>query len=285
MSSTHLFTVPGRPLACLALLIALAVVAQPVRAAQPEVAHPAAPTESAADGQAHRPGGEVNIQLPDLSQGEFLGVNGHQILMSGLVVCVLGLLFGAWTYAGVKRLPVHRSMAEVSDLIYETCKTYMVQQGKLLLLLELFIGSVIVAYFWMIGFEAYKIVIILVFSLIGMAGSYGVAWFGIRINTLANSRTAFASLGGRAWPVCASPLRAGISVAMMLTSVELVFMLGILLFIPGEYAGPCFLGFAIGESLGAAALRIAGGIFTKIADIGSDLMKVVFKIKEDDARN
>ena len=139
-------------------------------------------------------GGEVNIQLPDLSQGEFLGVNGHQILMSGLIVCVLGLLFGAWTYAGVKRLPVHRSMAEVSDLIYETCKTYMVQQGKLLLLLELFIGSIIIAYFWMIGFEAYKILIILVFSLIGMAGSYGVAWFGIRINTLANSRTAFASL-------------------------------------------------------------------------------------------
>jgi K(+)-stimulated pyrophosphate-energized sodium pump len=284
MSSTKLFTVPGRTLACLAL-IALAVAAQPVRAAQPEVAHPAAPTETAADGQAHRPGGEVNIQLPDLSQGEFLGINGHQILMSGLFVCVLGLLFGAWTYAGVKKLPVHPSMAEISDLIYETCKAYMVQQGKLLLVLELFIGTIIVAYFWMIGFEAYKIAIILIFSLIGMGGSYGVAWFGIRINTLANSRTAFASLSGKAWPVCDIPLRAGMSVGMMLISVELLFMLAILLFIPGEYAGPCFLGFAIGESLGAAALRIAGGIFTKIADIGSDLMKVVFKIKEDDARN
>jgi K(+)-stimulated pyrophosphate-energized sodium pump len=284
MSSTKLFTVPGRTLACLAL-IALAVAAQPVRAAQPEVAHPAAPTETAADGQAHRPGGEVNIQLPDLSQGEFLGINGHQILMSGLFVCVLGLLFGAWTYTGVKKLPVHPSMAEISDLIYETCKAYMVQQGKLLLVLELFIGTIIVAYFWMIGFEAYKIAIILIFSLIGMGGSYGVAWFGIRINTLANSRTAFASLSGKAWPVCDIPLRAGMSVGMMLISVELLFMLAILLFIPGEYAGPCFLGFAIGESLGAAALRIAGGIFTKIADIGSDLMKVVFKIKEDDARN
>jgi K(+)-stimulated pyrophosphate-energized sodium pump len=286
MSSTKLFKVTARTLACLTLLLALAVVVKPVLAAgQPETAHPAAPTESAADGQAHRPGGEVNIQLPDLSQGEFLGVNGHQILMSGLVVCVLGLLFGAWTYAGVKRLPVHRSMSEISDLIYETCKTYMVQQGKLLLVLELFIGSIIITYFWMIGFEAYKIAIILIFSLIGMGGSYGVAWFGIRINTLANSRTAFASLGGKAWPVCDIPLRAGMSVGMMLISVELLFMLGILLFIPGEYAGPCFLGFAIGESLGAAALRIAGGIFTKIADIGSDLMKVVFKIKEDDARN
>src|SRR5215203_892124 len=284
MSSTKLFTVPGRTLACLAL-IALAVVAQPVRAGQPEVAHPAAPTETAADGQAHRPGGEVNIQLPDLSQGEFLGIDGHQILMSGLIVCVLGLLFGAWTYTGVKKLPVHPSMAEISDLIYETCKAYMVQQGKLLLVLELFIGTIIVAYFWMIGFEAYKIAIILIFSLIGMGGSYGVAWFGIRINTLANSRTAFASLSGKAWPVCDIPLRAGMSVGMMLISVELLFMLAILLFIPGEYAGTCFLGFANGESLGAAALRIAGGIFTKIADIGSDLMKVVFKIKEDDARN
>jgi K(+)-stimulated pyrophosphate-energized sodium pump len=285
MSSTKLFNVMGRTLARLALLLALAVVAQPVHAAQPETAHPAAPTESAADGQAHRPGGEVNLQLPDLSQGEFLGIDGHQILMSGLFVCVLGLLFGAWTYAAVKRLPVHPSMAEISDLIYETCKAYMVQQGKLLLVLELFIGTIIVAYFWMIGFEAYKIAIILIFSLIGMGGSYGVAWFGIRINTLANSRTAFASLSGKAWPVCDIPLRAGMSVGMMLISVELLFMLAILLFIPGEYAGPCFLGFAIGESLGAAALRIAGGIFTKIADIGSDLMKVVFKIKEDDARN
>src|SRR5687767_11450464 len=233
----------------------------------------------------HRPGGEVNIQLPNLNQGDFLGMTGHQILLSGLVVCVLGLMFGAWTYAGVKRLPVHRSMADISDLIYETCKAYLIQQGKFLLILELFIGTIIVAYFALIGFPAYKIVIVLLFSLIGIGGSYGVAWYGIRINTLANSRTAFASLRGKAFPVCDIPLQAGMSVGMMLISVELLFMLAILLFIPGEYAGVCFLGFAIGESLGAAALRIAGGIFTKIADIGSDLMKVVFKIKEDDARN
>jgi K(+)-stimulated pyrophosphate-energized sodium pump len=233
----------------------------------------------------HMPGGEVNIHLPDLHQGDFLGMTGHEILLSGLVVCVLGLLFGAWSYVGVKRLPVHRSMADVSELIYETCKAYLIQQGKFLLILEIFIGAVIVAYFTMIGFPLYRIAIILLFSLIGIGGSYGVAWYGIRINTLANSRTAFASLKGHAFPVCDIPLQAGMSVGMMLISVELLFMLAILLFIPGEYAGVCFLGFAIGESLGAAALRIAGGIFTKIADIGSDLMKVVFRIKEDDARN
>jgi K(+)-stimulated pyrophosphate-energized sodium pump len=233
----------------------------------------------------HMPGGEVNIHLPSLDQGDFLGMTGHTILLSGLVVCVLGLLFGAWTYANVKKLPVHRSMAEVSELIYETCKAYLIQQGKFLLILEVFIGTVIFAYFWMIGFPLSRILIILLFSLIGIGGSYGVAWYGIRINTLANSRTAFASLKGHAFPVCDIPLQAGMSVGMMLISVELLFMLAILLFIPGEYAGVCFLGFAIGESLGAAALRIAGGIFTKIADIGSDLMKVVFKIKEDDARN
>jgi K(+)-stimulated pyrophosphate-energized sodium pump len=176
-------------------------------------------------------------------------------------------------------------MAEISELIYVTCKAYMVQQGKLLLVLFGFIGSVIVIYFLVTGLELPKIAVILLFSLIGMGGSYGVAWFGIRINTLANSRTAFASLRGKAWPVSDIPLRAGMSVGMMLISVELLFMLAILLFIPADVAGACFLGFAIGESLGAAALRIAGGIFTKIADIGSDLMKVVFKIKEDDARN
>jgi K(+)-stimulated pyrophosphate-energized sodium pump len=243
-----------------------------------------APTE-AAPAQAHMPGGEVNIHLPDLDQGNFLGFTGYEILLSGLVVCVLGLAFGAWTYAGVKKMPVHRSMADISELIYETCKAYLIQQGKFLLILEIFIGAVIVAYFTMIGFPFSRILIILLFSLIGIAGSYGVAWYGIRINTLANSRTAFASLKGEAFPVCDIPLQAGMSVGMMLISVELLFMLAILLFIPGEYAGVCFLGFAIGESLGAAALRIAGGIFTKIADIGSDLMKVVFKIKEDDARN
>ena len=198
---------------------------------------------------------------------------------------MLGLLFGLWSYTRVKNLPVHRSMAEISELIYETCKAYMIQQGKLLLVLLGFIGTVIVMYFLLTGLELSKIAIILLFSLIGMAGSYGVAWFGIRINTFANSRTAFASLRGKAWPVSDIPLRAGMSVGMMLISVELLFMLAILLFIPADVAGACFLGFAIGESLGAAALRIAGGIFTKIADIGSDLMKVVFKIKEDDARN
>jgi K(+)-stimulated pyrophosphate-energized sodium pump len=243
------------------------------------------PVQTEAQEVVHRPGGEVNIQLPDLNQGDFLGMTGHEILLSGLVVCVLGLLFGLWTYTAVKNLPVHHSMAEVSALIYETCKAYLIQQGKFLLILELFIGAVMIAYFWLTGLEASRIAIVILFSLIGIAGSYGVAWYGIRINTLANSRTAFASLQGKAFPVCDIPLRAGMSVGMMLISVELLFMLAILLFIPGEYAGVCFLGFAIGESLGAAALRIAGGIFTKIADIGSDLMKVVFKIKEDDARN
>ncbi|MDP2321343.1 MAG: sodium-translocating pyrophosphatase [Acidobacteriota bacterium] len=245
----------------------------------------AAQPEAAADEAHHRPGGEVNIQLPDLNQGDFLGMTGHDILLSGLVVCVLGLLFGLWTYTAVKNLPVHKSMSDVSAIIYETCKAYLIQQGKFLLILELFIGTVMVAYFWLTGLEPSRIAIVIIFSLIGIAGSYGVAWYGIRINTLANSRTAFASLAGKAFPVCDIPLRAGMSVGMMLISVELLFMLAILLFIPGEYAGACFLGFAIGESLGASALRIAGGIFTKIADIGSDLMKVVFKIKEDDARN
>ncbi|HEX5005026.1 MAG TPA: sodium-translocating pyrophosphatase [Gemmatimonadales bacterium] len=233
----------------------------------------------------HRPGGEVNLLLPDLHQGNFLGYTGHEILLSGLVVCVLGLLFGLWSYAAVRRLPVHKAMADVSAIIYETCKAYMVQQGKFLLGLWLFVSAVIIVYFVVTGLAWPKIAIILLFSLIGMAGSYGVAWFGIRINTLANSRTAFASLRGKGWPVSDIPLRAGMSVGMMLIAVELLFMLGILLFIPADVAGACFLGFAIGESLGAAALRIAGGIFTKIADIGADLMKVVFKIKEDDARN
>jgi K(+)-stimulated pyrophosphate-energized sodium pump len=268
-----------RPAARLLLLFligtALAPVVLPVLAAQ----------EAAQGTGAHRPGGEVNLRLPDLNQGDFLGFTGHQILLSGLVVCVLGLLFGLLSYSHVKNLPVHRSMAEISELIYETCKAYMVQQGKLLLVLFGFIGTVIVVYFLLTGLELPKILVILLFSIIGMGGSYGVAWFGIRINTLANSRTAFAALRGKSWPVSEIPLRSGMSVGMMLISVELLFMLAILLFIPADVAGACFLGFAIGESLGAAALRIAGGIFTKIADIGSDLMKVVFKIKEDDARN
>jgi K(+)-stimulated pyrophosphate-energized sodium pump len=267
----------ARLLLLLLLGTAFAPVALPALAAQ-EAAQGAGAPE-------HRPGGEVNLRLPDLNQGDFLGFTGHQILMSGLLVCVLGLLFGLWSYTRVKNLPVHRRMSEISELIYVTCKAYMLQQGRLLLVLFGFIGAVIVIYFLLTGLDFPKIAVILLFSLIGMAGSYGVAWFGIRINTLANSRTAFASLRGRAWPVCDIPLQAGMSVGMMLISVELLFMLAILLFIPADVAGACFLGFAIGESLGAAALRIAGGIFTKIADIGSDLMKVVFKIKEDDARN
>jgi len=189
-------------------------------------------------------------------------------------------------YMRLKNLPVHRSMREISELIYETCKTYLVTQGKFILLLWVFIAVIILLYFGMLQhMGAMKVAIILGFSLVGIAGSYGVAWFGIRVNTFANSRTAFASLPGKPYPVYQIPLEAGMSIGMMLISVELLIMLVILLFVPGDYAGPCFIGFAIGESLGAAALRIAGGIFTKIADIGSDLMKIVFKIKEDDARN
>jgi K(+)-stimulated pyrophosphate-energized sodium pump len=231
-------------------------------------------------------GGEANLKLPDLSQVSFLGIDGHTILMFGLIFCVFGLIFGLAIYSKLKNLPVHKSMRDISELIYETCKTYLITQGKFILLLEIFIVIVIVLYFGvLLKFEAMRVGIILLFSLVGIAGSYGVAWFGIRVNTFANSRTAFASLRGKPYPIYHTPLQAGMSIGMMLISVELLIMLFILLFIPGDYAGPCFIGFAIGESLGAAALRIAGGIFTKIADIGSDLMKIVFKIKEDDARN
>jgi K(+)-stimulated pyrophosphate-energized sodium pump len=244
-----------------------------------------APAPAAAPAPSHG-GGEANIRIPDLSQSEFLGVGGRTLLTGGLGICVLGLIFGLVIYSQLKNLPVHESMREISELIYETCKTYLITQGKFILILEAFIGVIIVLYFGvLLHFEAAKVVIILAFSLIGIAGSYGVAWFGIRINTFANSRTAFASLAGRPYPVYAIPLKAGMSIGMLLISVELFLMLCILLYIPGDYAGSCFIGFAIGESLGAAALRIAGGIFTKIADIGSDLMKIVFNIKEDDARN
>jgi K(+)-stimulated pyrophosphate-energized sodium pump len=231
-------------------------------------------------------GGEANLILPNLSQVAFLGIDGHTLLLSGIVVSVLGLLFGLMSYSQLKNMAVHSSMLEVSELIYETCKTYLIQQGKFLLILELFIGSIIALYFGvLLHMELMKVAIILFFSLVGIAGSYGVAWFGIRVNTFANSRTAFASLKGKPFPCYAIPLKAGMSIGMMLISVELLLMLFILLVVPGDYAGACFIGFAIGESLGAAALRIAGGIFTKIADIGADLMKIVFKIKEDDARN
>src|SRR5947207_8535309 len=263
-----------RATAALALLVflALAVVAIPAFAESSAPAHPG--------------GGEANLRFPPLDQVQFLGVNGRSLLMLGLGVCVLGLVFGLVIYIQLKNMPVHTSMREISELIYETCKTYLITQGKFILILEAFIGIIIVLYFGLLlHFEATRVVIILLFSLIGIAGSYGVAWFGIRINTFANSRTAFAALGGKPFPVYAIPLKAGMSIGMLLVSVELFLMLCILLFIPGDYAGPCFIGFAIGESLGAAALRIAGGIFTKIADIGSDLMKIVFNIKEDDARN
>src|SRR4030095_10563991 len=232
-------------------------------------------------------GGEANLILPDLRDVTFFGgINGHNLLLAGIVVCMLGLLFGLAMYVNLKKLPVHRAMREISELIYETCKTYLITQGKFILILEVFIGVIIVLYFGVLsGMEPLRVLIILFFSLVGIGGSYGVAWFGIRVNTFANSRAAVASLRGKPFPLYAIPLRAGMSIGMLLISVELLLMLMILLFIPGDYAGPCFIGFAIGESLGAAALRIAGGIFTKIADIGSDLMKIVFNIKEDDARN
>src|SRR5690242_12303711 len=240
----------------------------------------------AAAAPAQHGGGEASLKIPDLSQVHVGGIGGRTLLTLGLGVCVLGLIFGLVIFSQLKSLPVHASMREISELIYETCKTYLITQGKFILILEVFIGIIIVLYFgFLVHFEASRVLIILFFSLVGIAGSYGVAWFGIRINTFANSRTAFASLKGEAYPVYAIPLKAGMSIGMLLISVELFLMLCILLFIPGDYAGPCFIGFAIGESLGAAALRIAGGIFTKIADIGSDLMKIVFNIKEDDARN
>jgi K(+)-stimulated pyrophosphate-energized sodium pump len=235
-------------------------------------------------------GGEASLQLPDLSSVNFLGFDGHKLLMIGLLFCFFGLMFGLAIYVQLKNLPVHRSMREISELIYETCKTYLTTQGKFLVVLWIFIAIVILAYFgWLAPVPgkpvSVTLPIILLFSVVGICGSYGVAWFGIRVNTFANSRTAFAGLRGKPYPIYAIPLKAGMSIGMMLISVELLIMLFILLFIPRDYAGQCFIGFAIGESLGAAALRIAGGIFTKIADIGSDLMKIVFKIKEDDARN
>src|SRR6266511_2773548 len=234
--------------------------------------------------QQHAGGGEAALVLPNLNQTVFLGgIGGRALLLWGLVICALGLLFGLATYTQLKHLPVHRAMREISELIYETCKTYLLTQGRFLLILWLFIGAIVALYFGTLaqttdatgtvvrGFPAMKVIIILLFSLIGIAGSYGVAWFGIRVNTFANSRTAFGSLTGKPYPNHAIPLKAGMSIGMLLISVELLLMLLILLFIPGDYAGPCFIGFAIGESLGAAALRVAGGIFTKIT--------------EDDARN
>ncbi|HTP88445.1 MAG TPA: sodium-translocating pyrophosphatase, partial [Bryobacteraceae bacterium] len=259
------------------LLVALILLGAPVQAMAAE---------------SNAAGGEANLVLPDLGSATFFGgaVNGRTLLMYGMIIAACGLIFGFLTYMRLRDLPVHRSMKEISELIYETCKTYLLTQGKFLLILWIFIAAVIVLYFGVLAPVPGKpltvtLPIILLFSLVGIGGSYGVAWFGIRVNTFANSRTAHSALDGKAFPGYAIPLRAGMSIGMVLISVELLIMLFILLFIPGDYAGPCFIGFAIGESLGAAALRVAGGIFTKIADIGSDLMKIVFKIKEDDARN
>jgi K(+)-stimulated pyrophosphate-energized sodium pump len=260
------------------LALALAAAASPALAADPA---PGGATP-------HKGGGEANLVLPDLNSAKFFGnsIGGKDLLYVGLAVSVLGLAFGLVVYTQLKNMPVHRTMLEVSELIYETCKTYLLTQGKFLVVLWVFIGVIILYYFkFLLDFSSEKVAIILFFSVVGILGSYGVAWFGIRVNTFANSRTAFASLTGNAYPCYAIPLKAGISIGMLLISVELLLMLIILMFVPGDYAGPCFIGFAIGESLGAAALRVAGGIFTKIADIGADLMKIVFKIKEDDARN
>jgi K(+)-stimulated pyrophosphate-energized sodium pump len=258
----------------------------PALATQPEMAG-AATTP-------HHGGGEANLIVPNLADtsiATFLGSNsGASLLYFGIVVSALGMLFGFVSYTQLKNAPVHKSMLEISELIYATCKTYLVTQLKFIMVLEAFIGTIIVYYFgvaqhYFAEGKAFQVFIILAFSLVGIAGSCAVAWFGIRVNTFANSRTAFAALRGKPFPCYAIPLKAGMSIGMLLISVELILMLGILLFVPGNYAGACFIGFAIGESLGASALRIAGGIFTKIADIGSDLMKIVFKIKEDDARN
>jgi K(+)-stimulated pyrophosphate-energized sodium pump len=245
------------------------------------------PAAGWAQESAKHPGGEANLVLPDLGQATFLGgIDGRTLLEYGLIIVALGLLFGLVIFYQLKNMPVHKSMLEISELIYETCKTYLITQGKFLLILEAFIGTIIVFYFGFLQhFDAIKVFIILMFSVVGICGSSGVAWFGIRVNTFANSRTAFASLRGKPFPCYEIPLKSGMSIGMLLISVELVIMLFILLFIPHDYSGACFIGFAIGESLGAAALRVAGGIFTKIADIGADLMKIVFKIKEDDARN
>jgi K(+)-stimulated pyrophosphate-energized sodium pump len=282
--TTGFLKMAGRAAALLVLLTA--VLAIPSRA----LAQEPAPAGGAAAQASPTGGGEASLVLPDLQSVTVGGYNGRTMLLGGMVVAALGIAFGLMILMQLKNLPVHRSMREISELIYETCKTYLITQGKFILILWLFIAVIIAGYYgWLNPIPgksaAVTLPIILLFSIIGILGSYSVAWFGIRVNTYANSRTAFASLEGKPYGVYAIPLRAGMSIGTLLISVELLIMLFILLFIPGDYAGPCFIGFAIGESLGAAALRIAGGIFTKIADIGADLMKIVFNIKEDDARN
>ncbi len=232
--------------------------------------------------------GEADLIVPDLKGATFFNgaVTGWQLLFYGMVIVLFGLYFGYRQYVQIKKLPAHKSMLDVSKIIFETCKTYLLQQGRFLIILFLIIGTAITYYFLgLSGMKVSKVLLILFWSVLGILGSYGVAWFGIRINTLANSRTSFASLKGRPFDVVSIPLQSGMSIGLLLICVELFMMLAILLFVPGEAAGACFIGFAIGESLGASALRIAGGIFTKIADIGADLMKIVCKIPEDDPRN
>jgi len=232
---------------------------------------------------------EIDLNIPTLDVGyDFWGwsVTGSQILLYGLTVCGLGMIFGLYEFFKIKKMPVHKSMADMAGLIYETCKTYMKQQALLLVVLEAFIAVCIFYYFFGLNGTPLPMVLnILLWSVLGILGSFSVAWFGMRINTYANARTAFASLKGKAFPVMSLPLQSGMSIGVLLICVELLMMIVILLFIPRENAGACFIGFAIGESLGASALRICGGIFTKIADIGADLMKIIFKIDEDDARN
>jgi len=244
---------------------------------------------------------EANIKIPDLSSVKFAGLGGMTgatLMNIGIVICLVGAAFGIVQYAQTKNLPVHSSMASVSNTIWETCKTYLFTQGKFLAILWLLIAACMVYYFGFLtehksedgtamtsGHVAFNVIVILLASVLGILGSYGVAWFGIRINTVANSRAAFSALRGNPFATLCIPLRSGMSVGLLLVAVELFFMICILMFLPRELVGPCFIGFAIGESLGASVLRICGGIFTKIADIGSDLMKIVFKLPEDDPKN
>ncbi|MBK9293541.1 MAG: sodium-translocating pyrophosphatase [Oligoflexia bacterium] len=232
---------------------------------------------------------EAELKIPTLAVNYTIFGNqvaGTTLLGIGMVVAALGIIFGLIESMSIKKLPAHKSMLDVSSLIYETCKTYLLTQGRFLIILEVLIGAAIFYYFFGLQhMELSRVLVILMWSVLGVLGSFAVAWFGIRINTYANSRTAFASLKAKPYPVMDIPLKAGMSIGVVLICVELLMMLFILLFVAPENAGACFIGFAIGESLGASVLRICGGIFTKIADIGSDLMKIVFNIKEDDARN
>src|SRR5882724_7044637 len=233
--------------------------------------------------------GEADIHIPDLTAVKFAGlggVTGHTLMMIGIAVCAIGALFGIVQYLQTRALPVHESMAKVSHSIYETCKTYLLTQGKLLAILWVLIAGCMIVYFKFLQDNTVgHVLVILLASVLGILGSYGVAWFGIRINTISNSRTAFSALKGNPFATLCIPLRSGMSIGLLLVAVELFFMICILMFLPRDLIGPCFIGFAIGESLGASVLRICGGIFTKIADIGSDLMKIVFKLPEDDPKN